>query len=172
MSVTARRRRRLAEMCGWRCHWCEQPTRLESGWMNTATTEHMVPVSQGGTNEPWNITSACRRCNGTRGSMDMHEFELMARRFTPDARSVAEYELACRRKRRSDYKRARRAAETGAGGHLEPGSRAHRLFLNRMARQGTPVLQVRRWSWAWFHRKIDAFFSVDIVQASVMLPML
>ena len=157
----ARRRRRLADMRGWRCHWCDQPTRFETGWMDTATIEHMVPVSQGGTNEPWNLTSSCRRCNSLRGATDMVEFELVARRLPPDARTVAEYELECRRLRRRDRRHARSAARLGTADHLVPGSRAHRWYMNHMAREGVTVVVPTRWSWAWLRQEVRSLFEVD-----------
>jgi 5-methylcytosine-specific restriction endonuclease McrA len=36
--------------------------------------EHIVPVSRGGTNDPSNLTVACRRCNRKKGTKTAHEF--------------------------------------------------------------------------------------------------
>lgn len=39
----------------WRCAICGHRTRL--------TVDHIIPISRGGSNWPWNIQPACRSCN-------------------------------------------------------------------------------------------------------------
>lgn len=46
-----------------RCHWCRSTLT-----MPTATIEHLVPLSLGGTNLPNNLTLACEDCNQIRGN--------------------------------------------------------------------------------------------------------
>jgi 5-methylcytosine-specific restriction endonuclease McrA len=45
------------------CVWCH--ARLS---YVTATVDHLLPRSKGGTNEPRNLALACVRCNSTRGN--------------------------------------------------------------------------------------------------------
>ena len=51
-----RKRRRAAfmEAAAYRCHWC-------GGHANTI--DHIVPIIDGGTDEPDNLVAACRSCN-------------------------------------------------------------------------------------------------------------
>jgi CRISPR/Cas system-associated protein Cas10 (large subunit of type III CRISPR-Cas system) len=70
--ATPPRREALWIKEGKKCHWCGRPTRLtvESA-PDQATTEHIIPRYKGGSNEPENLVSACRECNGRRNSEDM-----------------------------------------------------------------------------------------------------
>lgn len=54
-------KRRLLEQDN-HCHWCGSTLT-----MATATTEHLVPLSKGGTNEVKNLALACEKCNHERG---------------------------------------------------------------------------------------------------------
>lgn len=59
----------LAE--GRKCHWCGCPTRLcDEPDEDQATIEHIIPRYKGGTNDPENLTSACRKCNCRRSYED------------------------------------------------------------------------------------------------------
>src|SRR5262245_14698893 len=77
-------------------NWCRQSTRLaiylRDGmacvWCGTAvedgarlTLDHVKPHSQGGTNAPANLMTACERCNKSRGARSVAVF----------AKSVAAY---------------------------------------------------------------------------------
>ena len=54
-----------------RCHWCGCPTRLcDECDPDQATIEHIKPRCKGGTNDPSNLTSACRQCNCRRSYED------------------------------------------------------------------------------------------------------
>jgi hypothetical protein len=88
--------RSKAEAQGWRCHWCdcemidsrdlpangspamERLARalgivpFSSRWQGqvryrVATGDHLLPTSQGGTENPENIVAACAFCNSWRG---------------------------------------------------------------------------------------------------------
>lgn len=70
----------LEECCAvqqWRCAYCQQHMRRkrETGqeW-RTATLDHVLPVSRGGTNGKHNLVAACERCNRAKGSMTAEEF--------------------------------------------------------------------------------------------------
>lgn len=82
------KRIKLAARHNWRCYWCDQATRAEMGYQNSATIEHLVPVSQGGTNSSSNLASACRRCNNVRGVKSVEEFRSLAAFLKPDIRSI------------------------------------------------------------------------------------
>ena len=92
-----KRRIQLGITQGWRCHWCRQACREETGWQNSATLDHIVPRCQGGPNEPWNLVMSCQRCNTAKGNQPWEEFELVARGFEPDARSVGEARIVNKR---------------------------------------------------------------------------
>lgn len=46
------------------CHWCQTPLTLE-----TATIDHLVPLSRGGSNYLNNLVLSCRPCNAQKGSL-------------------------------------------------------------------------------------------------------
>ena len=50
-----------ASLDGARCAWCNRLT-LDP------TIDHLVPLSLGGTNDPDNLVTSCRRCNEQRGA--------------------------------------------------------------------------------------------------------
>lgn len=53
----------LCEESGWLCHYCHGAlTRA------TATMDHVIPLSKGGTNLLSNIVLACRACNASKGN--------------------------------------------------------------------------------------------------------
>lgn len=80
------KREKIADRYQWRCYWCGCGLRRELGYQNSATIEHLVPKSQGGPDRIWNLAAACRRCNHTRGTMPINEFELLAKTFSVDKR--------------------------------------------------------------------------------------
>ncbi len=61
---------RLAARDGWICWICgdnvDAATPVGSPW--SATIDHVVPKSRGGSSEPENLRLAHRRCNGRRGN--------------------------------------------------------------------------------------------------------
>ena len=64
-----------------RCHCCGIQMTWENGFSDspkqtnrTASVEHLVPASQGGTFHMENILITCRGCNNSRGSEDWIEF--------------------------------------------------------------------------------------------------
>lgn len=61
--------RRLIERDGMLCCWCGCEMVLPDGRTyppNQMTLEHVVPRSDGGTNNISNLKLACRRCNNSR----------------------------------------------------------------------------------------------------------
>lgn len=62
--IGARKRFRVLQKCGFTCVYCGRTAsevRLE--------IDHVIPVSQGGTNDEANLTAACVDCNRGRGAM-------------------------------------------------------------------------------------------------------
>jgi hypothetical protein len=59
-----RRLLRLVERDGTECVWCG----TELGGTMAMTLDHVVPSSQGGTNDIENLVLACSPCNGMRGA--------------------------------------------------------------------------------------------------------
>lgn len=52
---------------GDNCHWCAAPMSFEErNAPDSATLEHLVPGSAGGTNEQSNLRLAHQRCNNAR----------------------------------------------------------------------------------------------------------
>jgi len=62
------RRRKLFERDGWRCSYCGDPVNSE-----TATLDHKVPRSKGGTNEPENLATCCFICNSIKSGKSYEE---------------------------------------------------------------------------------------------------
>lgn len=101
------KRVKLAERHNHRCFWCDQVTRDKMGWQNSATVEHIIPVSQGGTNEYWNLVSACHRCNYARGTESADDFAMRARHFEKDTRQVVVAIAMCKRQKQRAIAKAR-----------------------------------------------------------------
>lgn len=88
MTERVTERIRIAIKYNWMCHWCNAPLRAETGYQNTATIDHYVPVSKGGQNTRKNYRASCHRCNQYRGSMNADQFLLIARTYEFDNNSV------------------------------------------------------------------------------------
>lgn len=58
---------RLAESQNWKCCWCGCECVAESNCQNSATIEHVVPRSLGGSDDWDNLAMACNKCNHRRG---------------------------------------------------------------------------------------------------------
>jgi hypothetical protein len=61
------RREKLWEKHGRKCHWCGCDTQIS--WNNAATDstiDHILPRSDGGTDDLSNVVSACNLCNNRR----------------------------------------------------------------------------------------------------------
>lgn len=84
LSKKVRRKARLAEEQQWHCVWCNQIMRLEFGWRNSATFEHLIPKNNKGTANTENIKISCQRCNRLRGLMPVDEFISIAIKLPPD----------------------------------------------------------------------------------------
>lgn len=66
---TKRLRAKLFFACGGRCCWCGTATVITQGDIqedHSATIEHVIPLSRGGTNHQKNLAIACNRCNNDR----------------------------------------------------------------------------------------------------------
>jgi 5-methylcytosine-specific restriction endonuclease McrA len=82
MAKPSAARRRIWEQQGYRCYYCAQKTRIKipkHGRLhsNTATLDHIIPVSKGGAFGPTlNCVVACHACNSERGDKDARVFLL------------------------------------------------------------------------------------------------
>lgn len=107
------KRIKVARRYGWSCWWCNQKLRKEYGWQDSATIEHLVPRSQGGPGEMWNLAASCYRCNLARGTMNMDEFAVIARNYGPDTRCMEEARrvfIADLRRKKNEQKRLAKLA--------------------------------------------------------------
>lgn len=88
MSKTARRVA-LAEAQNWRCAHCGETMDLQPDGWNSATVEHVIPISQGGLRDWGNEVAAHRRCNEARGSQPLDELsQRIAIELTAPARAA------------------------------------------------------------------------------------
>lgn len=69
------KRTRAAEAQGWKCCYCGVHMSVECKSKNSVTLEHVIPKSQGGTDNPDNLVAACNRCNTRRGTMSWKKFD-------------------------------------------------------------------------------------------------
>lgn len=67
-------RRKLVERSP-RCVYCDCKLTQES-----ATTEHALPQSEGGGNEPWNLWLSCAKCNTERSSRSLPKWAATMRK--------------------------------------------------------------------------------------------
>jgi 5-methylcytosine-specific restriction endonuclease McrA len=56
-------RQMVAERANWRCEYCQSPENMAP---QSFTLEHIVPSSQGGSDEPENLAYACQGCNSSK----------------------------------------------------------------------------------------------------------
>lgn len=63
----AERRKVIFKNQRGRCYYCSNQMKLAQGAPNSATFEHCVPKSKGGTLSYWNTMLVCQRCNTERG---------------------------------------------------------------------------------------------------------
>lgn len=74
---TARRRKlrpKLAAAQDNKCYYCGTLTTLEQRKINSATIEHLIPRSLGGTNRIENLVMCCASCNSLRGNLPIEDF--------------------------------------------------------------------------------------------------
>jgi 5-methylcytosine-specific restriction endonuclease McrA len=55
----------MAKICDYKCQYCMNKFKLKD-----LTIDHIVPRSRGGSNEPENLTPACRFCNQRKGNIE------------------------------------------------------------------------------------------------------
>jgi 5-methylcytosine-specific restriction endonuclease McrA len=68
-----RRRRKIFEESGGKCHYCSTPLTLDGKWH----IEHKMPKALGGGNEPGNLVASCVPCNHKK--CDTTDIEFKAR---------------------------------------------------------------------------------------------
>jgi hypothetical protein len=70
----------LAVREGWRCHLCRRPVLARLVWPHPgcATRDHLIPLADGGTDDPANLGLAHHRCNMARGAGGVVQLRLVA----------------------------------------------------------------------------------------------
>lgn len=59
----------IATRYGWGCHYCFLELSLD-----TATQDHVIPLSKDGSRKKRNVVLACSRCNNKKGDRDVEDF--------------------------------------------------------------------------------------------------
>lgn len=65
MSISGAQRKRIAERAGNCCEYCRVQ---ETGRLNRLHVDHIIAIKHGGTDEDDNLSLACYKCNGYKGS--------------------------------------------------------------------------------------------------------
>lgn len=58
--ISAGLRFEILRRCNFACYYCGTPAALG---LKVLHVDHVIPVSLGGTNDPWNLVAACWDCN-------------------------------------------------------------------------------------------------------------
>jgi hypothetical protein len=87
--VSPRTRFEVFKRDGFRCVYCGA-TPIES----PLHVDHVKPVAEGGGNEPTNLVTACRACNGGKSSVPLERRRLGAKRSPEEAADHADQILA------------------------------------------------------------------------------
>jgi len=58
------------------CYYCERPFGEPKCNPRLRTKDHVIPVSEGGTNNQLNIRYACKHCNGLKGNKTLEQFAM------------------------------------------------------------------------------------------------
>ncbi len=88
--ISKKTRYRIYARDGWRCVWCGRELRTGTLTIDgcafpvvaDATLDHVIPRSEGGTNQPSNLVTSCMRCNRGRGDGDVWRFAGVIGRIT------------------------------------------------------------------------------------------
>lgn len=59
--ISQRLRFEILRRCNFCCYYCGIPASLG---LKQLHIDHVIPVSLGGTNDPWNLVASCWECNG------------------------------------------------------------------------------------------------------------
>jgi CRISPR/Cas system Type II protein with McrA/HNH and RuvC-like nuclease domain len=77
-AIKALTRRSLFNDNGGACRYCDQKLTLQTGnHKDFATIDHVIPKSDGGSDDYHNLTIACKSCNEQKGSLSVEEFLLV-----------------------------------------------------------------------------------------------
>lgn len=72
--IVPRRRKKIYDACGGKCHYCATPLTLDGKWH----IEHKMPRALGGDDAPGNLVAACAPCNHEK--LDTTDIEYIAKR--------------------------------------------------------------------------------------------
>jgi hypothetical protein len=121
-------RNRLAEAQNWRCCWCARLTVPEPNRRDSATIEHVVPRSDGGTDHPDNLAMSCLSCNNNRGTKpaDLYLVQLVQGNSREIACSQRQNQRHAERRRRQAA--VREALRQGLPNQYPVSSPEHKMF--------------------------------------------
>lgn len=70
--ISKTKRKRIFKKCNDKCVYCGK--RLTLGTFD-ACIDHIIPIAKGGNNEDDNLVVACRKCNSSKGTKLLSEWE-------------------------------------------------------------------------------------------------
>ena len=62
----------ILENYGTKCHYCDKILII-----NNMVFDHTIPISKGGETTKNNMQLICKKCNGMKGSLDEHHFQML-----------------------------------------------------------------------------------------------
>jgi len=89
-------RTKMSEQQNHRCCYCGVRTTELSGKSYSATLEHIIPTSCGGSDDPENYAMACNKCNSKRGNQSWEIF-IEIRNKSVEVKNIAISELMSKR---------------------------------------------------------------------------
>lgn len=94
-AIGARLRFEVLRRCNFACYYCGTPAAFG---MKQLHVDHVVPVSLGGTNDPWNLVAACWDCNSgkTNGVPSPELVQAVRNNFCAYQESVGHEVIPCR----------------------------------------------------------------------------
>jgi 5-methylcytosine-specific restriction endonuclease McrA len=69
------RRKSVLNMSGGKCWYCGNSLTID-----TLTVDHVLPVAEGGSNDPQNLVPSCKSCNSKKKHKSMEEFRAIMSR--------------------------------------------------------------------------------------------
>jgi len=83
--VGKRLRFEILKRDGFACRYCGA-----SAVADVLHVDHVVPIAEGGSNEPHNLVTACAPCNGGKGAVPLDRSRISPRKSAEDLREQAE----------------------------------------------------------------------------------
>lgn len=77
MSPKTKTLRDISKKQKYKCKYCKRRTTFKTGHHRQATLDHIVPRSDGGTDDESNLLMVCKNCNENKSSLSRIEFEFI-----------------------------------------------------------------------------------------------